>query len=101
RKAFVATVDFPAAMFWRELVADSPDAVVLLSTRESAQVWWESFERTIIRSLSGDVPSDRPDWARRRTLNLSVLSRLTPDWRDRASAVEAYERHNDDVRRAV
>jgi hypothetical protein len=46
RQEFVATVDFPAGMFWRELLADSPHAVVLLSTRESAPVWWDSFQRT-------------------------------------------------------
>jgi Sulfotransferase domain len=88
-------------MFWRELLADSPDAVVLLSTRESAQIWWDSFERTIVQSLSGEVPADRPDWARRRAMNLSVLARLTPGWRTEADAIDAYERHNDEVRRTV
>jgi hypothetical protein len=101
RQEFVATVDFPAAMFWRELRADSPDAVVLLSTRESAQGWCDSFQRTIVPSLSGEVPADRPDWSRRRAMNLSVLDRLTPRWREPAAAIEAYERHNDDVRRTV
>ena len=98
---FVATVDFPAAMFWRELLAESPHAVVLLSTRESPQVWWDSFQRTIVPSLSEDVPVDQPEWARRRAMNLAVLSRLTPRWREPAAAVAAYERHNDDVRRTV
>jgi Sulfotransferase domain len=27
--------------------------------------------------------------------------RFTPDWRDRDAAIAAYERHNDEVRRAV
>jgi hypothetical protein len=98
---FVATVDFPAAMFWRELLAASPGAVVLLSSRDSAQSWWESFARTIVQSLSKEVPADRPDWARRRAMNLSVLARLTPDWRQQAEAIDAYERHNDEVRRTV
>jgi hypothetical protein len=101
RRDYTATVDFPAAMFWRELLADSPDAVVLLSTRESAQVWWDSFQRTILQSLSGEVPADRPDWARRRAMVLSVLARLTPGWRREADAIAAYERHNDEVRRTV
>ncbi len=100
RRDYVATVDFPAAMFWRELLADSPDALVLLSTRESAQIWWESFQRTILRSMSGEVPADRPDWAR-RAMNLSVLARLTPGWRTETDAIDAYERHNEAVRRTV
>jgi hypothetical protein len=101
RREYVATVDFPAAMFWRELLADSPDAVVLLSTRESAQIWWDSFQRTIVQSLSAEVPADRPDWARRRVMNLSVLARLTPGWRSEADAIDGYEQHNEEVRRAV
>jgi hypothetical protein len=101
RRDYVATVDFPAAMFWRELLADNPGAVVLLSTRESAQLWWDSFQRTIVLSLSAEVPADRPDWARRRAMNLAVLARLTPGWRREADAVDAYERHNEDVRRTV
>jgi hypothetical protein len=101
RRDYTATVDFPAAMFWRELLADSPDAVVLLSTRESAQIWWDSFQRTILQALSGDVPADRPDWARRREMTASVLARLTPGWRTEAEAIDAYERHNEHVRRTV
>jgi hypothetical protein len=101
RRDYVATVDFPAAMFWRELLADSPDAVVLLSTRDSAQTWWDSYQRTILQSLSGDVPPDRPDWARRRAMNVSVLARLTPGWQREADAIDAYERHNENVRRSV
>jgi Sulfotransferase domain len=98
---YVATVDFPAAMFWRELLSDSPHAVVLLSTRESAQVWWDSFQRTILAALSGEVPADRPEWARRRAMNLSVLARLTPAWDREADAIGAYQRHNEEVRRSV
>ncbi|MFL5824395.1 MAG: sulfotransferase family protein [Solirubrobacteraceae bacterium] len=101
RRDYVAAVDFPAAMFWQELLADSPDAIVLLSTRESGQVWWDSFQRTILQSLSREVPAERPDWARRRTMTLSVLARLTPGWQNEAEAVDAYERHNDEVRRTV
>lgn len=101
RRDYSATVDFPAAMFWREILADNPEAVVLLSTRESAQTWWDSFQRTILQSLSGEVPADRPDWARRRAMNLSVLARLTPGWRSEADAIDAYERHNEEVRRTV
>ena len=101
RRDYLATVDFPAAMFWRELLADSPEAVVLLSTRESGQVWWESFQRTILRSMNAQVPAGRPDWARRREMNLSVLARLTPGWRREDDAIAAYDQHNDEVRSTV
>src|SRR5258708_3594112 len=48
---YVATVDWPAAAFWREIWSANPDAIVLLSSRDSAQTWWESMERTIVPTL--------------------------------------------------
>src|ERR1700752_3927418 len=33
---YVAAVDWPACGFWREISAANPDAVILLSTRDSA-----------------------------------------------------------------
>src|SRR5262245_4855487 len=36
---FIAAVDWPASAFWRELSEAFPDALVLLSTRDSAQTW--------------------------------------------------------------
>ncbi|MGZ4727545.1 MAG: sulfotransferase, partial [Acidimicrobiales bacterium] len=37
-EGYAATVDWPGAAFWRQLVAEYPDAVVLLSKRESARL---------------------------------------------------------------
>jgi hypothetical protein len=99
---YAATVDWPAAAFWRELYAANPDAVVLLSTRDSARTWWESMEQTIVPTLSRPTPSEDPDAVRGRAMVLEMMrQRFTPDWCDRAAAMAAYERHNDDVRRAV
>lgn len=99
---YVATVDWPACAFWRELHAANPRSVVLLSTRESAEVWWESLERTIVRALSEPVPEDDLDWAARRAMNLELLAtRFDLAWRERDAAIAAYERHNDEIRRTV
>ena len=45
-----ATVDWPAAYYWRELAALYPDAKVVLSTRD-ADAWYESFSNTILRLM--------------------------------------------------
>src|ERR1700722_20019566 len=37
-----ATSDFPACLFWPEILEANPDAVVVLSTRRNAEAWWES-----------------------------------------------------------
>ncbi len=97
---FVATVDWPAAGFWPELCEAFPDAVVLLSVRESPEVWWRSASRTILHVAErGAVPSDDADWF---AMYLDFLrNRFTPQWQDRAAAMEAYTRHNDAVRARV
>src|SRR5690348_17152841 len=38
-KDYAATVDWPGAALWRELAAENPDAVVLLSLRGDAATW--------------------------------------------------------------
>ena len=44
---YAAAVDWPAAAFWRELAEQYPDAIILLSTRSSADAWWKSANATI------------------------------------------------------
>jgi hypothetical protein len=91
---YVAAVDFPTAGFWRELADASPDAVILLSVREDAETWWRSASRTIFLRVDQDDISDdfRGMW------EAFAAARFTPDWRDRDSAIAAYERHNAEVR---
>lgn len=96
---FVATVDWPASMFWRPLSEAYPDALVLLSTRGSAREWWESVEATILpvarRALA-------PDWNRPRDLVIFLEHFTGTDrWDQPDTLMEAYERHNAAVRKAV
>src|SRR5260221_11785635 len=41
---FVAAVDWPASLFWRELWAANPEALVLLSSRDTSAAWYGSFD---------------------------------------------------------
>jgi hypothetical protein len=96
---YVAAVDWPASLFWRELSAANPEALVLLSVRDSAEVWRQSFEATILpiarqaRSLG---------WPEGRSL-AAVLERFVgdADWANPATWISAYERHNAEVREAI
>jgi Sulfotransferase domain len=45
-----SAVDWPSAYFWRELSAYYPDAKILLTVR-SADSWYESMDRTILKVL--------------------------------------------------
>jgi Sulfotransferase domain len=96
-----ATVDWPACAFWRELADAHPGALVLLSTRSSAEAWWESFDNTIGSSMRRPVPDGDADWRRRRVMVLDVLGRFSPDIADRELTIAAYERHNAAVRAEV
>jgi Sulfotransferase domain len=99
---FAAIVDWPGAAYWREIAATAPDALILLSTRESSAQWWDSVDATILQVVSRPLGDDDPDTARRRAMVREMMdARFTPRWREREHAIAAYERHNADVRASV
>ncbi len=96
---YVAAVDWPATLFYRELSAAYPDALVLLSVRDSAETWWHSADETILPYARMSLA---PDWNEGRGF-LDLLERFTGTarWDDPATMMAAYERHNAEVRRDV
>ena len=97
---FVAAVDWPASGFWPELCDAFPDAVVLLSMRESPEVWWRSASQTILHVADrSDVPPEEAEWF--AMYRAFLRNRFTPQWRNPAAAMEAYTRHNEAVRARV
>lgn len=101
-EGFVALVDWPSSAFWRELAAAHPDALVLLSVRESPEAWWRSVERTLVPAMLQQVPADQPGLARQRTMVRELIeATFTTEMTDPASAMAAYERHNAAVRAEV
>jgi hypothetical protein len=101
-EGFTATVDWPTAAFWKEILGANPEAVVLLSSRESSEVWWRSMERTIVPTLESAPTPDDANLKRQRAVTMGIMrTRLTPDWPERDAVIAAYERHNEEVRRTV
>ena len=96
---FSATVDWPGAAFWHPLRARYPDALVLLSTRESAEAWFESAEPTIGEVLTRPPAPVNAVW-HSMAVRL-VRSTFTDVPFERAAAIRAYEEHNDRVRAGV
>lgn len=96
---YVAAVDWPASMFWRDLIAASPEGLVLLSMRDSAETWWHSVDETILPYARMALA---PSWNEGRGL-VTLLERFTGtrDWDDPATMMAAYERHNAQVKRSV
>jgi hypothetical protein len=100
---FVATVDWPACAFWRELADANPDAVVLLSTRSSADAWWKSAHDTIFQIQSRKPRPDDPDFLASQMAMATdmFVETFTPNWQDETAAKAAYEAHNAAVRAEV
>jgi hypothetical protein len=93
---YVAAVDWPSAAYWPEISAKYPDAIVLHSTRDSAETWWKSANATIFQGID-KAPSG--EW--RQMIHDMFESRFTSRIDDKASAIAAYEKHNADVLRRV
>jgi hypothetical protein len=97
---YIAIVDWPGGGCWRELSAEYPEAVVLLSVRESADAWWRSATATVFAAMQRVDPTgtNTDPWP---TMVRSMMARFTPNWRDEAASKAAYERHNAEVRAEV
>jgi hypothetical protein len=89
---FPAAVDWPASAFWPEIAAAFPDAIILLSTRDS-EAWWKSASATIF-----DRTRAAPPPPMREMLDAMLGARFTPAVHDRERAIAAYEQHNAHVR---
>jgi hypothetical protein len=96
-----ATVDWPAAAFWRDISDVAPQAVVVLSVRDS-DAWWNSASETIFAVLArGAAPDDPAGLDELEMIKALIEQRFTPNWRDRDGAIAAYEAHNARVRAEV
>lgn len=85
-----ACVDWPSAYYWRELIAEYPDAQVLLTMR-SAESWWESFSATILKHI---LSQSHPDGFAQKLIAEQVFHGK-PD--DRSHAMAVYRRNVDEV----
>jgi hypothetical protein len=95
-----AIVDFPGCVMWPELAEAYPDAPVLLSTRSSAEVWWESADATIFE-VTRQMMSGEGETEGREMITAMFQERFASGWDDRDAAIAAYEVHNAAVRAAI
>ena len=98
-----ATVDWPAAAFWRELIERHPDAKVLLSRRD-ADRWYDSVMHTIYPVMKQGPPARAPRVLRdfhEMVYELIVERTFGGRLEDRTHAKRVYEEHNRAVIEAV
>lgn len=109
---YAATVDWPAAAFWRELSETYPDAKVLLTVRDPRR-WYDSMAATLFRMRYADAASMPP--AMRRLFEsrpgvedqLRMVEKLI--WQDtfggrfadRDHAIRVFQEHIAEVRATI
>jgi hypothetical protein len=99
-EGYAAAVDWPAAAFWPELIEAYPDALVILSVRDS-ESWWQSASQTIFPSSRsfGEQSEEGRRWF--EMVVAMMNSRFTPHLEDREAAIAAYEANNQKARTLV
>ena len=95
---YTACVDWPAAAFWPEISAAYPEAVVLLSVRNSPEEWYRSASETIFAIAPDQIPGAGSFAA---AFFEMMAERFTADLQDPVKAMAAYEAHNQRVRDTV
>ncbi len=98
---FEATVDAPAAFFWRELLGAFPDAKVLLNVRDP-ESWYASYER-LYRVMEEFVPyrAGNPVLDEWLTMLEALNRRVVGDAVDPVAYMQVFEEHNRRVREEV
>jgi hypothetical protein len=98
-QGYVATTDWPAAAYWRDLAGFYPQAFVLLSTRATSAEWFDSVKGTIEPLMTRRSSEPEDGW---HMMSAELLrQRFMPPPFDRRRAIQAYEDHNEAVRRTV
>jgi hypothetical protein len=100
---YAAAVDWPASAFYAELAEAYPDAIVVLSRRDSFETWWKSANNTIFKHFGTDDAGAQfggADWP----AMIDGLWKKTFGDADRSEpeAVKAaYDRYHERVRESV
>ncbi|MFC3088717.1 sulfotransferase family protein [Tabrizicola soli] len=102
-EGYVSQVDWPAAVYWKELHAAFPEAKVILTLRNPV-AWFDSLQATIVPSVT--IGSEYGDSEHARAVSEMVYrliykglfkDRMT----DRDFVLKVWQDHVDEVRRTV
>lgn len=97
-EGFIACVDWPSALFWRELADANPDAPVLLSHRGDAATWWASADATVWATMRRNVEGTMEHIF---SQSLRMKAGLEDRWLDADAMLAHYDEHEAAVRAAI
>lgn len=96
---YAAAVDWPASAFYAELAEAYPDAVVVLSRRDSFDTWWRSCSDTIFKGMD-DGADETGEWIDMIAAVWDKTFEGAPRT-DRDAVEAAYRRYHERVRATI
>ena len=97
---YEATVDFPACVFYRELMDAFPDAVVVLSVRDPDR-WWSSFSKLLGLVTKARFFGFVPMFRKFSAMNVHLVQYVFNGIPEKRGAIERYLRHAEEVKETV
>lgn len=96
---YAAAVDWPASAFYAELAERYPEAVVVMSRRDSFETWWKSCNETVFTGMD-TAEFATEEW---KEMIAAVWEKTFGDARrtDKDALEAAYHRYHDRVRETV
>ncbi len=92
---YATSCDWPSCAYWEHLADANPDALIILSVRESGEKWFKSATDTIFGSMEMGPDGPWKDMVKQLIVNTFAGGDLT----DKDACIAAYEAHNDYVRK--
>jgi hypothetical protein len=97
---YEATVDFPACVFYRELMAAFPDALVVLSIRDP-QRWWASYSKLIGLVSKTRLFNFVPMFRKFGAMNTHLIDYVFDGSLDKDDCITRYIQHIEEVKATV
>jgi hypothetical protein len=97
---YEATVDFPACVFYRELMAAFPDALVVLSIRDP-QRWWASYSKLIGLVSKTRLFNFVPMFRKFGAMNTHLIDYVFDGSLDKDDCIARYIQHIEEVKATV
>jgi hypothetical protein len=97
---YEATVDFPACVFYRELMEAFPDALVILTVRDP-QHWWKSFSKLLGLVLKTRLFNFIPMFRKFAAMNMHMIDYVFDGSMDEDACIARFIRHIEEVKATV
>ncbi|KAL1921659.1 uncharacterized protein VTP21DRAFT_10301 [Calcarisporiella thermophila] len=103
-----STVDWPTVSFYKQLMAEYPEAKVVLTVRDSPEVWYDSMKDTILQLALRHQNPSFGEWlfnlctgGQRNRWVTNFIERDMGGRLDKEGVIAAYNRHVEEVKRHV